>query len=344
MSTLALPSPRTLDPQEAPVLRWGILGPGLIAGAFAESLRKHTRQRITAVGSRSLNRAQSFATRYGGGTAHASYSELVADPEVDVVYVASPHSEHHEHALLAIAAGKHVLVEKAFTRNAAEAGEVIAAAKAAGVLVMEAMWTRFLPHIDVVRQVLETGGLGDVTTVIADHGQWFADDASSRLFDPALAGGALLDLGIYPVSFASFALGTPASIVATGKLAFTGVDGQVSTILSAANGAQALVNTTLFAKTPTTATIVGTEARIEIDGDFYAPSRVSLIARDGQRVEWDANVITGAEGLCFQAAELARLVAEGASESPLIPNAETISILQTTDEIRRQLGVRYPGE
>jgi predicted dehydrogenase len=343
MATPALPLPRTLDPLEAPALRWGILGPGLIAGFFAEGLRKHTRQRITAVGSRSLHRAEEFVSRFGG-KAYGSYAELVTDPEVDVVYVASPHSEHHEHALLAITAGKHVLVEKAFTRNAAEASEVIAASKAAGVLVLEAMWTRFLPHIDVVRQVLADGALGDVTTVMADHGQWFADDATSRLFDPALAGGALLDLGIYPVSFASFALGTPASIVATGKLAFTGVDGQTSAILSGPDRAQALVNTTLFAKTPTTATIVGTEARIEIDGDFYAPSRVSLISRNGQRVEWDENVIRGHEGLCFQAAAVARLVAEGATESPLLPLAETLSILHTTDEIRRQLGVRYPGE
>jgi predicted dehydrogenase len=344
MSTLLLPSPRIPDPSDAPVMRWGILAPGLIAGLFAEGLRKHTRQRITAVGSRTLSRAESFATQYEVAKAYGNYAELVADPEVDVVYVASPHSEHREHALMAISAGKHVLVEKAFTRNAAEAGEVIAAAKAAGVLVLEAMWTRFLPHIDVVRQLLNDGALGDVTTVLADHGQWFANDAGSRLFNPALAGGALLDLGIYPVSFASFALGTPASIVATGKLAFTGVDGQVSAILSAADGAQALVNTTLFAKTPTTATIVGTEARIEIAGDFYAPSRVSLISRHGRRAEWDANVIRGHEGLCFQASALARLVAEGATESPLMPLSETLSILQTTDEIRRQLGVRYPKE
>lgn len=344
MNTLALPTPRTPDPLDAPVLRWGILAPGLIAGLFAEGLSKHTRQRITAVGSRSLSRAERFASQVGGATAYGSYAELVADPEVDVVYVASPHSEHREHALLAIAAGKHVLVEKAFTRNAAEAREVVAAARAAGVLVLEAMWTRFLPHVDVVRQLLEDGTLGEITTVMADHGQWFAADASSRLFDPALAGGALLDLGIYPVSFASFALGTPASVIATGKLAFTGVDGQVSTVLNAPDGAQALVNTTLFAKTPTTAAIVGTEARIEIDGDFYAPSRVSLISRSGRRLEWDANVIRGHEALCFQACAVARLVADGALESPLMPTSETVSILQTTDEIRRQLGVRYPGE
>jgi predicted dehydrogenase len=344
MRSISLPVPRTPDPMAAPVLRWGILAPGLIAGLFAEGLRRHTRQQITAVGSRSKARAERFAAQFGVARTHASYAELVCDPDVDVVYVASPHSEHREHALTAIAAGKHVLVEKAFTRNAGEAREVIAAAQAAGLLVLEAMWTRFLPHVDVVRQLLEDGALGEVTTVVADHGQWFAEDVGSRLFDPALAGGALLDLGIYPVSFASFVLGAPVGIVASGKTAFTGVDGQVSAILTAPGGAQALVNTTLFAKTPTTASIAGTEARIEIPGDFYAPSRVSLITRNGDRVDWDDNPIRGHEGLCFQAAEVARLINDGATQSPLLPPSETESILQTTDEIRLQLGVRYPGE
>ena len=344
MRTPTLPTSRTPDPLDAPALRWGILAPGLIAGLFAQGLRRHTRQQITAVGSRSLGRAERFAAEFGVAKAYGSYSELVADPEIDVVYVASPHSEHREHALMAISAGKHVLVEKAFTRNAAEAREVIAAATSAGVLVLEAMWTRFLPHIDVVRQLLDDGALGEVTTVFADHGQWFANDAASRLFDPALAGGALLDLGIYPVSFASFVLGTPASIVATGTLAFTGVDGQVSVILTTTKGAQALVNTTLFAKTPTTATIVGTEARIELMGDFYAPTRVSLISRDGRRVDWDDNPIRGHDALCFQAAAVASLVSAGETESPLMPLPETVSIMETTDEIRRQVGVHYPGE
>jgi predicted dehydrogenase len=309
-----------------------------------DALRRHTGQRVGAVASRSPERARTFASRFGIERSYGSYDELVADPEVDVVYVASPHSEHHAHALLAISAGKPVLVEKAFTRNAAEAQEVLQAGATAGVLVQEAMWTRFLPHIDVVRQLLEDGALGDVSTVLADHGQWFATNPASRLFDPVLAGGALLDLGVYPVSFASFVLGTPSAVLAVGTHAVTGVDGQVSAVLSSASGAHALVNTTLFARTPTTAAVVGTEARIELAGDFYAPTSVSLISRTGTLERWDANPITGHEGLCYQATAVARLVADGALESPLLPQIETLAIMTTMDEMRRQVGVSYPGE
>jgi predicted dehydrogenase len=339
-----MPASRIPDPAQAPVIRWGIIGPGWIATQLTASLQRWTGQHVTAVASRSSDRALAFASRFGIDRAYGDYARLVADPGVDVVYVASPHSEHAAHALLAIEAGKHVLVEKAFTRNAAEARTVIDAARAAGVLVQEAMWTRFLPHVDVVRQLLADGALGEVQTVVADHGQWFAPDAASRLFDPVLAGGALLDLGIYPLSFASFVLGRPQSVSAVGTLAFTGVDAQVSAVLPAPSGAHALISTTLAAKTPTTATVSGTLARVELAGDFYSPSSVTLLGRDGQRLVWDANPVPGHEALCFQASAVARLVAEGATESPLLPVAETLAIMETADDIRRQVGVRYPGE
>jgi len=340
----SLPAPRTPHPSDAPVLRWGILAPGWIASRFVQAVTTHSGQQIVAVASRSADRASAFASTHGIARAYGSYDELVGDPEVDIVYVASPHSEHRDQALLAIAAGKHVLLEKAFTRNAAEAREVVAAATAAGVYLQEAMWTRFLPHMDVVRQLLADGVLGEVSTVIADHGQYFTPDAASRLFDPDLAGGALLDLGIYPISFASFALGTPTSITAVGQRAFTGVDGQISAVLSAASGAQSVVNTTLFAKTPTTASISGTAARLEIAGDFYAPSAVSLRSPDGDRVNWSNNEIFDHEGLVYQAAAAARSIASGALESELMPLAETVAIMETMDEIRRQVGVSFPGE
>jgi predicted dehydrogenase len=339
----SLPEPRTLDPKDAPSLRWGILAPGGIARLFTTAVLKHTGQQVVAAASRSKQRAQGFAAEHGIATAYGSYEELVADPDVDVVYVASPHSEHHAHALLAINAGKHVLVEKAFTRNAAEAREVIAAGKAKGVFVQEAMWTRFLPRTDVVRQLLEDGVLGDIATVVADHGQYMEPDPKSRLFAPELAGGALLDLGVYPVSYASFVLGAPTTVVSAGRKTFTGVDGQVSAVLQAGSG-QALLDTTMFAKTPTTATISGSEARIELAGDFYTPGPVRLISRDGKVLTWDANPIPGHEGLCYQAVDAARRIAEGAKESTLLPLSETLSVMETLDELRRQLGVSYPGE
>ena len=340
----AMPEPRTPDPRDAPSLRWGILATGWIADRFVDSLRRHTGQRVVAVGSRSRDKAAAFASQWGIAAAHGSYEQLVADPDVDVVYVATPHSEHRANALLAIAAGKHVLVEKAFTRNAAEARAVLDAAAAAGIFVQEAMWTRFLPHLDVVRQLLEDGVVGPLVSVIADHGQYMVPDAEGRMYNPGLAGGALLDLGIYPVSFASFVLGTPSLVTAVGRKTSTGVDGQVSAVLRGAGDAQALVDTTLWAKTPTTGSISGEAARIEVPGDFYSPQPVTLVSPDGDRLTWDANPIVGHEALCYQAVESARRIVAGERETTLLPHAETLAIMGTMDEIRRQVGVSYPGE
>ncbi len=340
---MSFPSARTPDPMDAPPLRWGVLAPGRIAGSFIDAMSRHTRQRLVAVGSRSLDRAQSFAAAHGADRAYASYEELVADPEIDAVYVASPHSEHRAQALLAITAGKPVLVEKAFTRNAAEAGEVADAAHAAGVLAMEAMWTRFLPQTDVVRQLLDDGVLGEVITVLADHGQSFAPDPAGRLFNPDLAGGALLDLGVYPVSFASFVLGNPDGVTSTGSLTDTGVDAQASMVLTSGR-AQAVLNTTLLAKTPTTASISGSAARLEISGPFYGPGVLTLTGNDDRHLVRGPGAIAGHHGLCFEAAHFATLVAEGSTESPLLPLAETVAVLRTIDAVRAQLGVRYPGE
>ncbi len=342
-----LPASRVPAPAEAPPLRWGILAPGWIARAFATAVAKHTRQRLIAVGSRSAARAQVFADEFGISRVHDSYQALVADPEVDVVYVASPHSEHADHALLAIDAGKHVLVEKAFARNASDAARVIEAARARGVTVMEAMWTRFLPRTDIVRQLLHDGVLGEIETLIADHGQWFAFDPASRLFAPKLAGGALLDLGIYPLSYAVFALGVPRRLTAHGSLTETDVDRQVAMILDgfpAHTAAQALLSTTLAAKTPTTATISGSRARIELDGDFYAPGGVRLISRDGAVLETQSQEIPGHEGLCYEAAHFAQLIADGYTESPQLPLDETLAIVDLLDGARAQIGVSYPGE
>ncbi|MFV0451162.1 MAG: Gfo/Idh/MocA family protein [Propioniciclava sp.] len=342
---VTLPAARTPDPAAAPPVRWGIMAPGWIAAAMVESLLRHTRQRVVACASRSADRAAGFAERFGIPTAYGSYEALVSDARVEAVYVASPHSEHHAQARLAVEAGKHVLLEKAFTRDAAQARDLVAAARAHGVALMEAMWTRFLPRHDIVRQLLADGALGEVETVVADHGQWFDPDPTSRLFSPDLAGGALLDLGIYPVSFARFVLGAPQAVLARGTLASTGVDRQVSMVLDGhAGGAQALLSTTLAARTPTTAVIAGDRARIELDADFYSPGTVRLITRDGATVTSAPSAIPGHFGLCHEAAHFATLVREGRTESPLLPLAETVAIMETLDDIRTQVGVRYPGE
>lgn len=329
---MSLPISRVPDPHDAPALRWGILAPGGIAHSFADAVRKHTRQEIVAVGSRSKDRADAFADEFDVERRYDSYDALVADEGVDAIHVASPHSHHAEHATLAIGAGKHVLVEKAFTQTPDEARAVVTAARGAGVTCMEAMWTRFLPHIDVVRQLLADGALGDIEVVEADHGQYFDFDPEFRLFNPALAGGAMLDLGVYPVSFASFVLGTPAGVRAVGTRAQSGVDRQVSMILDgydAHPNAHALLNTTLAAKTPTTATIAGSHGRIEIPGDFYTPQQIRFIARDGEAQHSPEPAIRRHEGLAYEAAHLAQLVADGQLESPLITLDESISVVET---------------
>ncbi|GAA2249846.1 Gfo/Idh/MocA family oxidoreductase [Herbiconiux moechotypicola] len=325
--------------------RWGVLGSGGIAATFTRDLQLTGRE-VTAVGSRSQGSADAFAERFGIGAAHGSYEALVSDPEVDIVYIATPHPYHAENALLAIAAGKHVLVEKPFTLNAAEAEQVAVAAAEAGVVVLEAMWTRFLPHMARIREIIAAGTLGDVRTVIADHDQKLPSDPNHRLNDPALGGGSLLDLGIYPVSFAVDILGLPERIIAHATLTATGVDRQTALIFEHDGGRQSLLHCALDTRGPVTASIMGTEARIEIDSWWYNPTSFTVIAPDDTVLERyetpDSGV--GARGMDFQAAEIERVIAAGESESPLLPLSQTVAIMGVLDAAREQIGLRYPGE
>ena len=323
-------------------LRWGIIGTGGIARGFADDLRHVPAASLVAVGSRSQHAADAFADEYGVARRHPSYAALAADPEVDAVYVATPHPMHRDDAMLAIEAGKAVLVEKAFTVNAAQARELVDAARRRGTFLMEAMWTRFLPHTASLRDLVADGSLGEVRTVVADHGQWFVQDASHRLFDPELGGGALLDLGVYPVSFASMLLGPPSRVTAVSTPAFTGVDAQTSMVLEHDGGAQAVLSCTLEAVTPTTAVVVGTEARVELEGSFYAPTAMTVVRRDGsrERLSWTVE----GRGMHHEAAEVARCLAAGLTESPLMPLDETVAVMATMDEVRRQIGLTYPSE
>jgi predicted dehydrogenase len=313
---------------------------------FATDLALLPDARLVAVGSRSQGRAEAFAAEFGGPAegvrGFASYADLVADPEVDAVYVATPHPSHHADVLLAIEAGKAVLCEKPFTMTAAEAQELVDAARARGTFLMEAMWTRFLPHIQKVRELLAAGVLGDVRSVYADHGQWFERDAEHRLFAPELGGGALLDLGVYPISFASMVLGTPAKVTAVSDPTFTGVDGQTSVLLQHNGGAHAVLTCTLEAASPVTAAIVGTEARIEIDRTWYAPTTFRVVTRDGEVTEYAEPCAP--RGMQHEAAEVGRCLRAGLLESPVLPLDETVAIMATIDQVRAQIGLTYPGE
>lgn len=321
-------------------LRWGIIGTGGIASSFAKDLRFLSDHRLAAVGSRSAAKAQAFAAEHGAERAHGSYEALVADPGVDAVYVSTPHPMHCRDTLLALGAGKHVLVEKPFAMDASEASRMVALAREKGLFLMEAMWTRFLPHIAELRKIFSSGALGRILTVIADHGQYIAYDPENRLYAPELGGGALLDLGIYPVSFANMVLGAPRRIMALSDAAPTGVDAQTSILFQYDSGAQAVLTTTSGAAGPIRAAVVGTEARVEIERFFFTPSSFTLTARDGKVLQRYENDYRG-HGLREEAAEVARCLRAGLSESPVLTLDESLSIMRTMDEIRKQIGLEY---
>ena len=323
-------------------IRWGIIGTGGIAATFAGDLKLLPDAQVVAVGSRSQESADKFGARFDIPRRYATYEELAEDEDVDAVYVSTPHPMHHANALLAIRAGKAVLVEKPFTINAAEARELVNEARARSTFLMEAMWTRHLPHVVRIRELLAEGRLGAVRSLLADHGQWFTQDAAHRLFAPELGGGALLDLGIYPISFASMIFGTPTKITAVSDQAFTGVDAQTGILLQYDGGQQACLFTSLETRTPNWACISGTEARLEIEGVFYAPSRFRIVSRDGDVEQFDFP--HEGHGLRHQAETVGHCLRAGLTESDLMPLDETISIMETLDEIRRQIGLVYPSE
>ena len=322
--------------------RWGILSTGGIATAFARDLSYLNNHVVAAVGSRNLATAQEWALEFPGCRAHGSYEDLVNDPDVDAIYVATPHTLHAENTILALNAGKPVLCEKPFAVNAREARAMKAAAEANGVALMEAMWTRYLPHIYKVREILASGVIGRVLAIEADHGQRLADFANPRHWEPNLGGGALLDLGIYPISFAHMVLGKPKKITASASFTDKGVDAQTTAIFDYSSGAQAVLSTTMSVKTSNRATISGELGRIEIDTVFYSPTSIRVVMHDGETIEFP-NGYKG-HGLREQAQFFAELVQRGDVDSNLLPLDETIEIMESLDEIRKQIGLIYPSE
>lgn len=280
---------------------------------------------------------------HGIDRVHSSMEALANDPGVDVVYVATPPSDHLRAGLEVIAAGKHVLIEKPLAVSAEEARELAEAARAAGVLVMEGMWSRYLPQTSVIRQLLADGALGRVTSVLADHGQSIPSDPKHRLLRQELGGGALLDIGIYPVQFSSMVLGPPKKIVASGIMTDTGVDAYSTLVLTHDDDAQSTLFSSIRARTPMTAVIAGSEASIVIDGAFYTPTTFKVVPSDHlmKPINWtDPTPIRWFDGLCWEANALAQFVGEGRVESPEHTHEEMISILATIDDARAQLA-RY---
>lgn len=321
-------------------LRWGLIGTGGIARAFARDLTRTSGHTIAAVGSRTLAKATEFAQQ-SGGIPYGSYEELVA-ADIDAVYVATPHPMHAPNTILALNHGKPVLCEKPFAVNSRESASMISAARSNQLLLVEAMWSRFLPHYRKLRELVEEGELGEIISISADHGQNLPLPKYYRLHAPELAGGALLDLGIYPISFAYYLLGKPQSVVAKAEFTPTGVDSQTSMIFRYDTGAHANLTTTLLAKTPCTATVVGTKGTIFIDGDFYTPTSMRLKKVDGSVVEFPKQY--EGHGLREQAIEFAALLQAGKNESDLMSLDDTQSIMESMDEIRAQIELYYPFE
>ncbi|GAA3942640.1 Gfo/Idh/MocA family oxidoreductase [Microbacterium soli] len=325
-------------------LRWGILATGGIAASFASDLRTAGLD-LVAVGSRSQESAAAFAARFDISRVHSSYEALVSDPDIDIVYVATPHPMHHANARLALEHGKHVLVEKAFTINRAQAEDLQHLAAERGLLAMEAMWTRYLPHMVRLREIIAAGTLGEIRAVTADHTQRISADPAHRLNAIELGGGALLDLGVYPISFMWDVLGEPTTITATARLIETGADAEVATIMTHSGGAISTSLSSSRVAGPNTAAVIGTEARIELDRVWYTPTSFRVIASDGTVLEEYRSQVEG-RGMQYQAlaAEAAVTRGDPAGGGLALPIAESVAIMGTLDEIRRQVGVVYPEE
>lgn len=341
----SLPSPRLIPSFSVTPLRWGIIGPGQIAEVFADAVHKHTNQRIVAIASGTPGRAEAFAGPRGIEIVLDSYQALVENPEVDVVYVATHPQHHRAHAELAIAAGKHVLIEKPLAPTAEDAAALAQAADAAGVLVMEAMWTRYLPQTDVIRQVLSEGILGDVSLVLSDFGQALLH--VPRLVDP-VAGGGLLDLGIYNFAFTSLVLGDAQKIEAHGTLTDSGVDDTVTTLLRYSSGARASITTSISAFTPTAASISGSKGLLTVGEPFFTPTSLTVRSAEfngGVSAVWSDNSgILAHEGLSYQATALASYVDQGLTDSPARPLAEAVSDISLIQQARHQVGAYLTGE
>lgn len=323
-------------------LRWGFLGPGRIAGTVADDLALVENASRFAVASRSLDRAQAFAGEHGFEKAYGSYAELLVDPDVDVVYVATPHGQHHLVTSQVVAAGKPVLVEKSLTCSSAAAEDLVARIRAAGVFAMEAMWTRFVPAVVRLRELVDEGAIGDVRLVSADLGFVGPTDPADRLLDPAQGGGALLDVGVYPVSFAQMVLGTPDTVTARGVLGETGVDVEDSLLLTFPGGRTALLSCSLVAASPGQAVLVGTGGSIVVPPRFHHPTRL-VVTRNDREAETIEVPMEG-RGYGYQLREVARCLDAGLLESPTMPLADTLTVMSVLDAALEQVGSVHVDE
>ncbi len=333
------PTPEIIDPTSVPSLRWGIVGAGVIADIFVETLKKHTKQEVVAIASKTPGKAEALGLKHGVARTYSTYEELCSQEDIDVIYIATLPNTHLADSLIAINAGKHVLVEKPTAINKRDAEALYQAARNAGVFAMEAMWTRYLPQSTMIRKMIAGNLLGEIGLIQADFGQDNRDIA--RLWGPEAS--IVQDMGIYPIAFTVEILGLPSKISAAGKLHSPHSEAMASAVLEFESGARAVVTTTGYSHVPTQASISGSEGVLLLDSPFFTPSGFELrqAVFNGHGPHWrDESSVKGHEGLCYQANYLASYVAQGLLESPLHTQAETVAIIGIGEEIRRQVGVK----
>lgn len=323
-------------------IRWGVLATGGIATKFTTDLKLVPDAMAVAVASRRAERAERFAAEHGIARAHASWQAMAADPDVDVVYVATPHVAHHGAAKLMLEAGKAVFIEKPMTLTGAQARDLIDTARERGVFLAEAMWMRANPAVRRAVELINAGTIGEVKSIHADFGIRAPLDPTHRLRDPGLGGGALLDLGVYPLTLAQLIMGTPTRTQATALLTDLGVDETTGVLLTYASGAHAALSCSIVTAGPVIATITGTLGYIELPYPFYRPSSL-VVHLAGEEPRHEDHSYTG-NGLRFEAIEVGRALVDGLLESPMFPLADTLAVMETMDEVRAQVGVVYPDE
>lgn len=324
-------------------IRWGIIGTGRIAHHFANGLKAVPDADLVAVGSRAQTTADAFGDEFGVPRRYVTYVELAEDPEIDVVYVSTPHQDHRESTLLCLNAGKAVLCEKPFAINTGQARDMVDTARSHGIFLMEAMWTRFRPTMFKLRELIAGGAIGEPRFVSANIGWKSEFDPLFRLYNPDLGGGALLDGGVYPVSFASMVLGPPSVVTGVATLGETGVDEQEAIALAHPSGAIASLGVTIQANPISIGLILGTEGRIEVHHDWHRPEGLTVTPYGGEPERFDFPQSEG-NGYQYEAIEVGRWLREGLLESPVMPLDESLTIMETMDSLRKQWGVRYPME
>ena len=319
-------------------IKWGIIGPGKIAGLFAHDLLMVEGARIYAVASRDAERGRTFAESFGADVCYGSYHDLVTDPRVDVVYVATPHVFHFPHTMLALSHGKPVLCEKPLAMNEAEVMAMTGEAGKRGLFLMEALWTRFIPATGKVLELLGEGAIGEVLSVEADFGFLADTDPQKRMYNLALGGGSLMDIGIYPVYLSLLIMGLPEKIQAKATFANSRVDNHCSMVFDYGQGRRALLESTTLKNTPTGAVIRGSKGLIRMHPRFHHCKKISLQTK-GKTREFEIGY--RGNGFCDEIEEVMHCLQTAKTQSDKMPHSMSLDLIRTLDRVRAEIGLVF---